>query len=190
MMEQEQSLALMLDRMVTPIGIMVLVFDDQERLRALDWQDHEARFLSLLKRHYGQKDRDFAIIGARLPDSLRVPMERYFSGDIGAIDAIPVHCHGSEFQKTVWSELRRIPGGTTISYGQLAVRIGKPNAMRAVGLANGANPISIVVPCHRVIGANGTLTGYGGGLARKKWLLAHEGAHGFSCTPELLGLNA
>jgi methylated-DNA-[protein]-cysteine S-methyltransferase len=187
---QEQNLTLMLDRMATPIGIMVLVFDDQERLRALDWRDHEARFLSLLKRHYGQKDRDFTIVDAHLPDSLRAPMEHYFGGGIGAIDTIPVHCHGSAFQKTVWNELRRIPGGTAISYGQLAARIGKPTAMRAVGLANGANPISIVVPCHRVIGANGTLTGYGGGLARKQWLLAHEGVRGIASTPELPGLSA
>ena len=183
-------MALKLDRMPTPIGIMLLVFDDQERLRALDWLDHEARFLSLLKRHYGQRNRDFAIVEANLPASLRVPMERYFGGDLGAIEMIPVHCHGSEFQKTVWHELRRIPAGRTISYGQLAARIGNPKAMRAVGLANGANPISIFVPCHRVIGANGTLTGYGGGLARKQWLLAHEGVHGFSVTPELPGLNA
>jgi methylated-DNA-[protein]-cysteine S-methyltransferase len=187
---QAQDLTLMLDRMTTPIGIMYLVFDDQARLRALDWQDHEDRFLDLLKRHYGQKGRDFALADAPLPVGLRAPMEKYFGGDIGAIDSIPVHCHGSDFQKTVWHELRHIPGGTTISYGQLATRIGKPNAMRAVGLANGANPISIVVPCHRVIGANGTLTGYGGGLARKQWLLQHEGARALSSTPELPGLNA
>ena len=190
MNKRARDLTLMLDRMPTPIGIMLLVFDDQARLRALDWQDHEARFLDLLKRHYGQKNRDFVIVDAPLPASLRGPMEHYFDGDITAIDSIPVHCHGSDFQKNVWDELRRIPGGTTISYGQLAARIGKPNAMRAVGLANGANPISIVVPCHRVIGANGTLTGYGGGLARKQWLLTHEGALPASHTPELPGLNA
>jgi methylated-DNA-[protein]-cysteine S-methyltransferase len=190
MTNRAPDLTLMLDRMGTPIGIMLLMFDDQERLRALDWLDHESRFLSLLKRHYGQKDRNFTIVEAKLPDSLRAPMEGYFSGDISIIDRVPVHCHGSNFQKSVWDELRRIPGGTTISYRQLAARIGKPNAMRAVGLANGANPISIVVPCHRVIGANGTLTGCGGGLPRKQWLLAHEGVRIFSDMPELPGLSA
>lgn len=81
---------------------------------------------------------------------------------------------GTPFQQRVWSELEKIPYGATISYGELANRIGNPAAVRAVGLANGRNPISIIVPCHRVIGANGTLTGYGGGLERKRWLLDHE----------------
>ena len=81
---------------------------------------------------------------------------------------------GTPFQRLVWSELEKIPYGVTISYGELAARIGNPNAVRAVGLANGRNPISIIVPCHRVIGANGTLTGYGGGLERKRWLLEWE----------------
>jgi O-6-methylguanine DNA methyltransferase len=83
---------------------------------------------------------------------------------------------GTDFERSVWAELRCIPLGTTISYGELAKRIGNPNAMRAVGLANGKNPIAIVVPCHRVIGANGSMTGYGGGIHRKEWLLRHEGA--------------
>jgi methylated-DNA-[protein]-cysteine S-methyltransferase len=83
---------------------------------------------------------------------------------------------GTDFQRTVWQALRRIPCGTTISYGELARRIGRPAAVRAVGLANGANPVGVVVPCHRVIGADGSLTGYGGGIERKRWLLAHERA--------------
>ena len=85
---------------------------------------------------------------------------------------------GTPFQKTVWRALREIPCGQAISYSELARRIGRPAAVRAVGLANGLNPISVIVPCHRVIGANGTLTGYGGGLERKRWLLSHEGAWG------------
>ncbi len=86
------------------------------------------------------------------------------------------HCrlNGTEFQRRVWGELREIPLGETISYGELARRLGTPGASRAVGLANGRNPVSIVVPCHRVIGADGRLTGYGGGLERKAWLLRHE----------------
>ena len=96
--------------------------------------------------------------------------------DPNAIEGIPTDGGGTEFQRKVWDELKRIPCGVTISYGTLAKRLGDANLMRAVGLANGRNPISIVVPCHRVIGADGSLTGYGGGLPRKEWLLKHEGA--------------
>jgi len=100
---------------------------------------------------------------------------RYFSGDIGALDAVPAEMNGTTFQKTVWQALRRIPAGTTISYAELARRIGQPASVRAVGSANGANPVAVIVPCHRVIGSDGSLTGYGGGLDSKRWLLAHEG---------------
>jgi methylated-DNA-[protein]-cysteine S-methyltransferase len=106
---------------------------------------------------------------------LRGILERYFSGDHTSIDAVPVELNGTDFQKRVWQALRRIPSGSTISYAELARRIGEPAAVRAVGAANGANPVAVVVPCHRVIGSDGSLTGYGGGLERKRWLLAHEG---------------
>ena len=102
-------------------------------------------------------------------------MKRYFEGQIGVLDKVPVELNGTPFQKEVWQALRRIPAGTTISYAELAKRIGNAAAVRAVGTANGANPVAVIVPCHRVIGSNGTLTGYGGGLDRKQWLLAHEG---------------
>ena len=102
-------------------------------------------------------------------------MKRYFEGQIGVLDTIPVELNGTPFQKEVWQALRRIPAGTTISYAELAKRIGDPAAVRAVGTANGANPVAVIVPCHRVIGSNGRLTGYGGGLDRKQWLLEHEG---------------
>jgi methylated-DNA-[protein]-cysteine S-methyltransferase len=102
-------------------------------------------------------------------------MRRYFKGEIGVLKDLPVATAGTPFQTTVWKALRRIKSGTTISYAELARRIDKPRAVRAAGLANGQNPISIVVPCHRVIGSDGSLTGYGGGLSRKQWLLAHEG---------------
>lgn len=101
-------------------------------------------------------------------------LREYFAGSRREFD-LPLRLQGTEFQRRVWSELQEIPCGVTWSYGQLAKRIGNPNAPRAVGLANGSNPISIVVPCHRVIGADGSLTGYGGGLERKRWLLEHEG---------------
>ncbi|MEO9180159.1 MAG: methylated-DNA--[protein]-cysteine S-methyltransferase [Acidimicrobiales bacterium] len=100
-------------------------------------------------------------------------LNAYFSGNLTAFD-VPMNFSGTDFQCSVWRQLSSIPYGETISYGELARRIGNPNASRAVGLANGRNPISIIVPCHRVIGANGSLTGYGGGLERKAWLLEHE----------------
>jgi methylated-DNA-[protein]-cysteine S-methyltransferase len=97
----------------------------------------------------------------------------YFAGNLTEFD-LPLQMAGTNFQKRVWEALKTIPYGITISYGKLAQEIGQPNASRAVGLANGQNPISIIVPCHRVIGANGKLTGYGGGIERKQWLVHHE----------------
>ena len=110
------------------------------------------------------------------PDAIRSGLETYFAGDLGALTKIRWRTGGTAFQRSVWTALCTIPVGETVSYRRLAERIGKPKAMRAVGLANGANPIGIVVPCHRVIGSDGSLTGYGGGLDRKQWLLSHEGA--------------
>ncbi len=103
-------------------------------------------------------------------------VEAYLAGDLHALDEITVNPGGTEFQQTVWSALREIPAGTTRTYAQLAASIGRPSAWRAVGLANGRNPVAIVIPCHRLVGSNGTLTGYAGGLERKRWLLHHEGA--------------
>jgi methylated-DNA-[protein]-cysteine S-methyltransferase len=102
---------------------------------------------------------------------------RYFAGELADFD-VPLAPEGTEFQRRVWSELCRIPFGETISYGELARRVDRPGSARAVGHANGRNPISIIVPCHRVIGGNGKLTGYGGGLPRKAWLLDHEARFG------------
>jgi methylated-DNA-[protein]-cysteine S-methyltransferase len=161
-----------LERIDTPTGRMLLVTDDEHRLRAVDWEDHEARMRRLLQRQYGEDTvqlRDTA-----RPSKARRALEAYFAGDIGAIVNSLTETNGTDFQRKVWAELRQIPAGHPISYGTLANRIGKPTAMRAVGLANGANPIAIFVPCHRVIGANNSLTGYGGGLERKRWLLQHE----------------
>jgi methylated-DNA-[protein]-cysteine S-methyltransferase len=103
-------------------------------------------------------------------------LREYFAGRIDAIDAIEVEMQGTPFQRRVWQELRTIPAGRTASYSAIARAVGAGRAVRAVGAANGANPVAVIVPCHRVIGANGTLTGYGGGLDRKRWLLRHEGA--------------
>jgi methylated-DNA-[protein]-cysteine S-methyltransferase len=106
-------------------------------------------------------------------------LSRYFDGDVNAIDAIPVEMNGTAFQQRVWTALRGVHAGRTASYAQIAREIGASSAVRAVGTANGANPVALVVPCHRVIGSNGSLTGYGGGLERKQWLLRHEGVGGF-----------
>lgn len=103
-------------------------------------------------------------------------LDAYFAGTLTQFD-IPVRLTGTEFQRRVWSQLQAIPYGETISYGELARRVGNPKASRAVGLANGRNPVTVIVPCHRVIGTNGKLTGYGGGLDRKTWLLEHEAAN-------------
>jgi methylated-DNA-[protein]-cysteine S-methyltransferase len=158
--------ALFTDTIATPQGEMLLTADDKGSLRRLLWGDSLAR----LRRRYG----DVPITARRDPFGLSTALRAYLKGDIAAIDALPVAFDGSDFQNLVWQALRAIPGGTTISYGELARRIGDPGAARAVGLANGANPVCIVVPCHRVIGADGSLTGYGGGLWRKRWLLGHE----------------
>jgi methylated-DNA-[protein]-cysteine S-methyltransferase len=102
-------------------------------------------------------------------------LSRYFGGDLASLDEIDVELHGTPFQQRVWNALRTVPAGTTTSYAQLAGRVGASSAVRAVGAANGANPVAVVLPCHRIIGSNGSLTGYGGGLERKRWLLNHEG---------------
>lgn len=167
-------LALYLDELETPVGRMLIIVDETGTLRVADFHDYDARMHALLARHYGAEGQGYVIGRAPLPASPRSAFERYFAGDLRAIDTIPVATGGTAFQRSVWAALRDIPAGETTSYGALAHAIGNPESVRAVGLANGANPIAIVVPCHRVIGANGSLTGYGGGLERKKWLLDHE----------------
>ena len=158
---------LLLERVPSPLGTMLLV-SDGEALRALDFADHEPRMHRLLRLHYGAYTIVPGVTG------LGQAVRAYFAGEPAALDALPVRTGGTPFQRQVWAELRLIPSGTTTSYGQLAGRIGRPGASRAVGLANGANPVAIAVPCHRVIGADASLTGYGGGVERKRWLLAHE----------------
>lgn len=160
-----------LDRFKTPIGIALLVTDAEGRLCALDWIDFEDRLGQLMRQQHGNT----ALSEGRAPRDITAALAAYFDGNLEAVGAIECRLAGTPFQRSVWSALRRIPAGTTTSYGALAARIRHPTAVRAVGHANGANPISVVVPCHRVIGANGSLTGYGGGLERKRWLLAHEG---------------
>jgi len=163
---------LFLDRIETPVGEGLVVFDGEGALRAFDWTTHEARMHTLLRRQNGA----VTLADGHAPEAMRAAFAAYFAGELGAIDGLVCRTGGTAFQKAVWAALRTIPAGETLSYKGLAERIGKPAAVRAVGLANGANPIGIVVPCHRVIGSDGSLTGYGGGLDRKRWLLGHEGA--------------
>jgi methylated-DNA-[protein]-cysteine S-methyltransferase len=160
-----------LDRLQTPIGIALLVTDADGALRALDWEDFETRLRQLLRLHYGAA----ALEDRPAPGDLRAALNKYFAGDLDSLKTIKWRVAGTPFQRKVWTALSKIPVGTTTSYGALAAQLGMPQAVRAVGHANGSNPISVVVPCHRVIGANGSLTGYGGGLERKQWLLQHEG---------------
>lgn len=169
-----EPIEMVVDRLATPIGELLIVADREGRLRTIDWTDHETRMRLLLDRQYGKGT--YTLAAGRDPGGLTRAMRAYFRGDLAAIDSLPVETAGTPFQRSVWRSLRRIKPGGTISYAELARRIGKPRAVRAAGLANGQNPISIVVPCHRVIGSDGSLTGYGGGLPRKQWLLEHEGA--------------
>jgi methylated-DNA-[protein]-cysteine S-methyltransferase len=163
---------LWLDRIATPIGTAMLVTDESGALRALDFHDYEPRMLKLMRNYYG----GMSLSTGAAPAQIRGNLQRYFGGELDALGAIAWATAGTPFQQIVWNALVGIPCGQTLSYGELARRLGKPGASRAVGLANGSNPVALVVPCHRVIGANGTLTGYGGGLHRKHWLLRHEGA--------------
>lgn len=164
-----QPVNLRIDRISSPIGQILLVTDG-EHVRALDFADYEDRMDRLLRLHYGA--------AVCKPETARPVfrnlIEAYFEGDLEAITKIPVETNGTAFQRQVWKALRDIPAGKTESYGALAARIGNPGASRAVGLANGSNPVAIIVPCHRVIGSSGKLTGYGGGIDRKRWLLNHE----------------
>lgn len=167
-----EVLHLLMNRVATPIGELLLVADHDGNLRAIDWTDHEDRIHRSLRLHYGEDG--FRIESVRDSSKLAHAIDRYFAGELTAIDTLPVQTAGTPFQREVWGALRKIECGATVSYGQLAEQIGRPTAVRAVGLANGSNPISLVVPCHRVIGSNGSLTGYGGGIERKRWLLEHE----------------
>jgi methylated-DNA-[protein]-cysteine S-methyltransferase len=162
-----ESKRLLIDHLPTPIGKLAIVADEAGRLHALGFIDGHTRMESELERP--------GLTAARNPGGLTQALCAYFEGELAAIRGLPVVFGGTEFQRDVWRGLLRIPCGQTRSYGDIAREIGRPKAVRAVGLANGSNPIGIVVPCHRVIGSNGTLTGYGGGIERKRWLLAHEG---------------
>jgi methylated-DNA-[protein]-cysteine S-methyltransferase len=161
------------DQIKTPIGEMILIADGDGALRMTWFDPEDGRWKKSFARHY----RDAKLVARYNPSGLSASMRAYYDGDVYILDKLAVVFAGTPFQNKVWKALRTIPCGMTLSYGTLAKRICEPKAMRAVGLANGSNPIGVVVPCHRVIGSDGSLTGYGGGLPRKRWLLAHEAKH-------------
>jgi methylated-DNA-[protein]-cysteine S-methyltransferase len=153
-------------RLATPVGELVLVASDQG-LRAVLWPDDRP----------GRVRLDPCADTASHPvlDAAARQLDEYFAGERDTFD-LALDPLGTEFQRVVWDALTRIPSGTTLTYGQLATQVGRPGAARAVGAAVGRNPLSVVVPCHRVVGSDGTLTGFAGGLPAKEWLLAHETA--------------
>ena len=163
-----------INRYASPIGELLLIADGAD-LVGLEFMDHPER-VSVVRQ---QLERSFGEVAEREsgdPAGAVTRLERYFAGDRHALDGQRVRPHGTAFQQRVWSALCEIPAGETRGYGELAIAIGHPNSSRAVGAANGSNPIALIIPCHRVIAADGSLHGYGGGLHRKQWLLAHEGA--------------
>lgn len=159
------------DRLETPIGAALIITDADGIMRAFDWEDHATRIRELLRLQYGAVE----LKEVRAPKAIRSALSGYFEGDLAALETITWRIAGTPFQQKVWKALPRIRAGTTMTYGALAARLGSPNAMRAVGHANGSNPISVVIPCHRLIAADGSLVKYGSGLERKRWLLRHEG---------------
>jgi methylated-DNA-[protein]-cysteine S-methyltransferase len=169
-MSSRSRVTLSLVEVGSPIGT-VLCVADEAGLCAVEFADVRERMLASLRRRFGEP-----ALAVADPFAARAGLAAYFAGDLAAIDALPVSLGGTPFQRAVWTALRCIPAGTTLAYRELAARVGRPAAVRATGHANGQNPVSIVVPCHRAIGADGSLTGYGGGIERKRWLLTHEGA--------------
>ncbi len=173
---KQECRELLFDRVAAPVGApfeALLLVVDGEHLCALDFAGFEPRMHRLLARRYPS----YRLLESSNPLGAADCVKAYLAGDTRAIDALPVKTGGTDFQVAAWQALRRIAPGTTATYGQQAARIGRPAAVRAIGAANGQNPIAVVLPCHRVVGANGSLTGYAGGLATKQWLLRHEIMH-------------
>jgi methylated-DNA-[protein]-cysteine S-methyltransferase len=162
---------LQLGSIASPIGDL-LVATLRDAVCAIAFEGGEADAERYLARRHGA----IAKVPGRVPAHVRDALDGYFEGDLAAFDGIEVVAKGTAFQERVWNALRKIPAGRTASYADIAQRIGQPTAVRAVGLANGQNPVPIIIPCHRIIGRDGSLTGFGGGLERKAWLLRHEGA--------------
>ena len=170
-----ERIALLRDELDSPLGRLVVITETSGALRLIAWLEEHPKLEPVLLGY--ARDARYEVRSASDPGGATRALRDYFVGDLDALDRLEVaDAGGTPFQRRVWRALRDIRCGTTLSYGELARRIGQPQAVRAVGLANGQNPINLVVPCHRVIGADGALTGYGGGLRRKRWLLSHERA--------------
>jgi len=163
-----------LDEVATPIGVVALVTNEAGAVCACGFVDNHRRMAETLQRY--DTAPAFRLVRTANPGGVSSAVRAYFDGELAALDAIPVEIGGTAFEAAVWRALRRIPCGQTRSYRDMAEALGRPRAVRAIGMANGKNPAGLIVPCHRVIGADGSLTGYGGGLERKRWLLRHEGA--------------
>ncbi len=163
---------LFVERIKTPIGPL-LITHDGKALANIAFADREERRAKELARDFA----DAEVKRVTKPTNFAAALTDYFDGDVRAIDKLPVMAFGTAFQRQCWRALRRVKPGTTRSYGDHARAIGRPDTARAVGAANGFNPISIVVPCHRLVGASGSLIHYGGGLERKRWLIDHEARH-------------
>jgi methylated-DNA-[protein]-cysteine S-methyltransferase len=161
---------IMRDHAIGPIHMVV----DDGRLLAMEFGDIEHRLMPMLRMRFGGTP---VLETADDPHEITSAIRAYFEGDLAALDTIDVDGGGTEFQRQAWKALRTIPPGETRTYGQMATALGRPNAARAIGMANALNPVSLVVPCHRLVGSNGSLTGYGGGIERKRWLIDHERRH-------------
>lgn len=169
------KLRLAIETIETPIGAMLLAACPDGFLRAADFADCEARLVGLLKRRLGKAA--FSLEAGKVSADITKAMGAYFAGEIAAIDRIALKTDGTAFQQTVWHGLRDIAPGSPLAYGRMAERLGRPQSARAVGHANGANPFCVIIPCHRLVGADGALTGYSGGTNRKRWLLDHEASY-------------
>lgn len=162
-----QIQTIMDDHAIGPIHMVA----DGGRLLAMEFGDCEHRLMPMLRARFGVEPM-LEPVGDM--NEIASAIRAYFEGDLTAIDDIEVDGGGTDFQRHAWKALRAIPAGETRTYGEMAAALGRPNAARAIGMANALNPISLVVPCHRLVGSNGALTGYGGGIGRKRWLLEHE----------------
>ncbi|MEL6247304.1 MAG: methylated-DNA--[protein]-cysteine S-methyltransferase [Cyanobacteria bacterium J06627_15] len=158
------------DAVHSPIG-KIYVVTDETALCAVDFEGYEDRMMKLLQKRYTAVE----LVDSANPLGVSDQIQAYLAGQLDSLDEIPTETGGTAFQQQVWQQLKRIPPGVVWTYGDLAQSLNNPKAVRAVGMANSLNPISIVLPCHRVVGANRQLTGYAGGLEHKRWLLLHEG---------------
>jgi methylated-DNA-[protein]-cysteine S-methyltransferase len=169
------ELTLTMENLATPLGAFILVADEQGRLRAAEFADGEDIMRKLLDRRFGPSA--YRLSPGRVPEKIKSALTAYFSGRLGAIGRIALQTDGTPFQNVVWTALQAIEPGRPLTYSALARRLGRPQSARAVGHANANNPLCIVIPCHRLVGASGALTGYSGGIERKRWLLDHEARH-------------